>query len=79
MARTIPPLPAPTVPEFVESVMAPTWRGFWQNLLLYIGQTPSGANLAGSPSYANDAAAAAGGVPVGGFYRNGSVVQVRVT
>lgn len=28
--------------------------------------------------YANDAAAAAGGVPVGGVYRNGSVLQVRV-
>lgn len=32
----------------------------------------------GSTSYANDAAAALGGVEVGGFYRNGSVVQVRV-
>lgn len=30
-------------------------------------------------NYANDAAAAAGGVAVGGLYRNGSVVQVRVT
>ena len=30
-------------------------------------------------NYANDAAAAAGGVAVGGFYRNGSVVMVRVT
>lgn len=29
-------------------------------------------------NYANDAAAAAGGVPVEGLYRNGSVVQVRV-
>lgn len=29
-------------------------------------------------NYANDAAAAAGGVPVGYFYRNGSVVMVRV-
>jgi|TARA_R110000868_G_scaffold19297_1_gene83068 hypothetical protein len=28
--------------------------------------------------YANDAGAAAGGVPLGGFYRNGSVVMVRV-
>lgn len=35
----------------------------------------------GSPlkNFANDAAAAAGGVPVNGFYRNGSVVQIRVT
>ena len=30
-------------------------------------------------NYANDAAAAAGGIPVGGLYRNSSVVQVRVT
>jgi len=29
-------------------------------------------------TYANDGAAATGGVPVGGLYRNGSVVQVRV-
>ncbi len=28
---------------------------------------------------ANDAAAAAAGVPVGSLYRNGSVVQIRVT
>jgi hypothetical protein len=30
-------------------------------------------------NYANDGAAAAGGVPVGGIYRNGSVLNVRVT
>jgi hypothetical protein len=30
-------------------------------------------------NYANDAAAAAGGVAVNGFYRNGSVLQVRVS
>lgn len=30
-------------------------------------------------NYADDAAAAAGGVAVGELYRNGSVVQVRVT
>ena len=34
--------------------------------------------LQASASYANDAAAAAGGVAVGQLYRNGSVVQVRV-
>jgi hypothetical protein len=31
------------------------------------------------PNYANDTAAAAGGVPVGGLYRNGSVIQIRVS
>lgn len=35
--------------------------------------------LAASTSYANDAAAAAGGVGIDEIYRNGSVVQVRVT
>lgn len=29
-------------------------------------------------NYANDGAAATGGVPVGGLYRNGSVLMVRV-
>jgi hypothetical protein len=33
----------------------------------------------GLGNYANDAAAAAGGVPVTGLYRNGSVVMIRVT
>jgi hypothetical protein len=35
--------------------------------------------LPASTTYANDAAAAVGGVAVGQLYRNGSVVQVRVT
>ena len=78
-ARQVPGLPDPKVPEFVGSVMTDTWRRFWLNLLLYISGAPNGANLAASTSYANDAAAAVGGVPVGGFYRNGSVVQVRVS
>lgn len=35
------------------------------------------APLANVPNYADDTAAAAGGVPVGGFYRNGSDLMVR--
>lgn len=31
------------------------------------------------PNYADDAAAAVGGVPVGGLYRTGSILKVRVT
>lgn len=34
--------------------------------------------VSGLANHADDAAAAAGGVPVGGLYRNGSAVQVRV-
>ncbi len=99
MARSLPPLPDPRVPMFINEAMSPTWRGFWQNLLLYlaeagadiaalqsavtvlataVSQAPNGPALQAAASYANDAAAAAGGVAVGGFYRNGSVVQVRV-
>jgi len=36
-------------------------------------------NLASSPSYANDTAAASGGVVIGQLYRNGSVVQIRIS
>ena len=35
--------------------------------------------LQSSPSYVSDAAAAAGGVTLGEFYRNGSAIQVRIT
>jgi len=41
--------------------------------------TPSTLNLAGLGNYANDAAAASGGVAINGIYRNGSVLQIRVT
>jgi len=40
---------------------------------------PSKINFSGLGNYADDAAAATGGVSIGGIYRNGSVVQVRVT
>lgn len=78
MARSLPPLPDPRVPMFDGSIMGATWRQFWLNLLLWVSETPNGTNLAAMPSYANDAAAAAGGVPIGGYYRNGSMVQVRI-
>ena len=35
--------------------------------------------LAGLPNFSNDTAAAAGGVKVGGMYRNGSALMVRVS
>ena len=75
MARQLPPLPPPNVQMFTsEGVMTPVWRQFYTNLLLYI----SCVDLSQSPSYANDAAAAAGGVLIGQEYRNGSVRQVRI-
>ena len=74
MARQLPALPPPNVPMFTDGYMTPAWRVFWQNLLLYV----SVQELVTTPSYANDAAAAAGGVEVGQAYRNGSAIQGRV-
>ncbi len=34
--------------------------------------------VAGLGEYANDAAAATGGVPVGGLYKNGNFIQIRI-
>ncbi|CAB4140473.1 hypothetical protein UFOVP407_58 [uncultured Caudovirales phage] len=41
-------------------------------------KTLDAPSLSGLGNYANDAAAATGGVPVGGMYRNGSALMVRV-
>lgn len=51
------------------------WAAFFDSVAapLLVLQT-----LAGSTSYANDAAAAAGGVKVGGLYRSGSQLMIRV-
>lgn len=50
---------------------------FWK----FVGALPASnlSGLASLPNYANDTAAAAGGVAVGGLYRNGSVLMVRVS
>jgi hypothetical protein len=49
------------------------------NLIQQISKSAPPANIAGLLNAANDGAAATGGVPVGGMYRNGSVLMVRVT
>jgi hypothetical protein len=65
------PLPRPPVAWIDPETGQPT-PIFFQFMLALM--TPSSL-----PNFANDAAAAAGGVGVNQFYRNGSVVQVRVT
>lgn len=42
-------------------------------------QVASPVYITSLPNFASDAAAQAGGVAIGQLYRNGSVVQVRVT
>lgn len=41
--------------------------------------TLDGQTIQAATSYANDTAAAAGGIPVGGVYRNGNFIMVRLT
>lgn len=54
------------------------WMEWANQLLLALRQyKPSPLEIKGD--FADDAAAAAGGVDVGEFYRSGSVVKVRVT
>lgn len=55
--------------------------GFLANSFLINRATgrPSFPEMPASTTFANDGAAAAGGVAVGQLYRNGSVIQIRVT
>ena len=67
---------ARVIPQFL--VINQTWT---ERSVLSLQKDGGAITLPGvqaSTSYANDAAAAAGGVAVGQVYRNGSVVQVRI-
>ncbi len=76
----VPPLPQQNVAEWDNArSMTPVWRSFWISLLQVIVALNGGTALFTFGNYANDAAAAAGGVKIGQMYRNGSVVQIRVT
>jgi hypothetical protein len=55
------------------------WSAFFQDVSDQAAVVAALTALAAGPSYANDAAAATGGVPVAGLYRNGSAIQIRVT
>ena len=48
------------------------------NIETLTNKTLTAPKYSGLGDYANDAAAAGGGVPIGGSYRNGSVLMVRV-
>lgn len=67
--RQIPPLPSDAPMVDGRGKITPDWQRFFVSLITSLKSVPD--------SYANDAAAAAGGVPIGGRYRNGSVLMVR--
>ncbi len=70
------PLPA------VSTDRLPVVRGDAPDELTYYASPDAlvaGALLTGLTNAVNDAAAAIAGVPVGGIYRNGSVLMVRVS
>lgn len=68
---TVPASTLPTIP------VAPSVIATIQQITKVQTSTLGFATVPGN--YANDAAAAVGGVAIGGVYRNGSVLQVRVT
>jgi hypothetical protein len=74
MAAGKPPANAPPLPDD-DRQFQQVWLAFFDSIAVPLMALE---RLAGSTSYANDAAAAAGGVKVGGFYRSGSAVMVRV-
>lgn len=71
------PLPLPSIPWFDSRTGRPTLEfGRWATALDAVMR---GGLLGTLTNAANDGAAAAAGVPLNGLYRNGSVVQIRVT
>jgi len=82
MATPQGPLPSPSLP-WIDKPGTPSlaFRQYFLTLDAAVKALVKG--LFGTPvqltNAANDAAAAAAGVAIGQFYRNGSVVQIRVT
>lgn len=72
--RPGPPAATPIVRDDTPLATTP-WIGFFQGLH---DQANTIAGLAASADYADDVAAAAGGVEIGGIYRTANVVKVRI-
>ena len=78
MAGNLVPLP-PLTAAWVDSSGSPTQ--VWRNYLLSVDkllQGLAGAKVGPLTSAANDASAAAAGVPVGGLYQTSGTVKVRL-
>lgn len=77
-AQLIPPQPPGNSPVLV-SLKDNTWNLLWRNYFFVMDHMFRTAQFGPLVNAANDGAAAAAGVEINGFYRNGSVVMVRVT
>jgi len=75
-AGSLPPQPTPNQPvlEPKTDIFAVLYRNYW----LAMDRMFRTANFGPLPQAADDTAAAAAGVPVGGLYANGNAVQVRL-
>lgn len=69
----------PKDPFVIDVATIGTLNASTANAALFAGNVSGNAtNLMLQTNYANDAAAAAGGVPVRGLYGNGAAVQIRL-
>jgi hypothetical protein len=74
MAAGKPPANAPPLPDD-DRQFQQVWLAFFDSIAVPLMALE---RLAGTTSYVDDTAAAAGGVKVGGLYRSGSQLMVRV-
>ena len=79
-SSTLPGVRARVLPRFPANVIAGNGIAITRaNATYTIALSSDPLGLASLVNAGNDGGAAAGGVPVGGLYRNGSVLMVRVT
>lgn len=67
------------IPGGVTSSLQPVQDGMGNLTGLWLSSTGVSISSLTVGNYANDIAAAAGGVPINGIYRNGNVLQIRVS
>jgi len=61
------------------AITAARLRQLMEDMIVSYLNLPGSVTLASSPSYDDDTGAAAGGVPVGGVYRNGNFLMIRLS
>jgi hypothetical protein len=76
-ASSVPP--QPSISTEVIQTLDNTFQQLWRNYFVALDNMLRTGQYGPLPDAADDSAAATAGVPVNGFYRNGNVVQVRIT